>query len=72
MGLILDLVGVVLIYLFGISPKLDIEGQTNRVTGEINNDESSKANNYKKLSNIGLIILFVGFLFQLLSNFLKV
>jgi hypothetical protein len=72
LGLILDLGGVVLIYLFGIAPKLDIEGQTHRITGEIDYEEISKAKKYKNLSHCGLLILFAGFLLQLISNFLKV
>jgi len=72
LGLFLDLFGVVLIYLFGISPRLDIEGQSYRTTGEIDYYEKSKAKKYRNLSHCGLLILFVGFLLQLISNFMMV
>ncbi|KAF5068324.1 hypothetical protein DSECCO2_244200 [anaerobic digester metagenome] len=70
-GLSLDMIGVIIIFLFGISPKLDIEGQTNRVTGEINNDEVCKAKCYRYLSWTGLFLVFFGFFMQLLGQLTK-
>ena len=70
-GLSLDIIGVIFIFLFGISPKLDLEGNTYIVTGAINNDEIRKAKCYKKLSWAGLFLVFFGFFLQLLGYLIK-
>ncbi len=70
-GLSLDMIGVIFIFLFGISPKLDLEGHTYLITGAINDDEIRKAKCYKRLSWTGLILVFFGFFLQLLSYLIK-
>lgn len=70
-GLSLDMIGVILIFLFGISPRYDIEGQTYIVTGGINKKEIKKAKKFKRLSWFGLFLVFSGFLLQLLNYIIK-
>ena len=70
-GLSFDMIGVIIIFLFGISPKLDIEGQTYIITGAIDNAEIKKAKIYKRLSWTGLFLVFIGFFIQLLSYLIK-
>jgi ketopantoate hydroxymethyltransferase len=70
-GIALDMIGVIVIFFFGITPRLNIEGQTYRVTGEKNENEIRLAKIYKRISLSGLIIVFIGFLLQFISNLIK-
>lgn len=70
-GLALDMLGIIIIFFFGISPRLDIKGNTYRVSGEVDENEIRKAKIYKLLSWIGLILIFMGFLFQFIGNCIK-
>jgi len=38
-GIALDMIGVVVIFFFGIPPRIDIKGQVQRVTGEVSANE---------------------------------
>ena len=66
-GLTLDILGVILIFFYGISPLLDSEGRTYRTTGEIDEKEKRKTKRYKCISRIGLIMIIIGFMLQLLA-----
>lgn len=68
LGLILDALGALLIFIFGISPKLDRDGS---VCLAIGNDpkEKRKVEIYDFAANTGLLLLIFGFLLQLASNF---
>ena len=68
-GLFLDLIGVILIFIYSISPMLDENGTTYMVGEQNNNIEKKKVKTYKCLSRIGLILILIGFMFQLISNF---
>jgi ketopantoate hydroxymethyltransferase len=70
-GIALDMIGVIVIFFFGITPRLNIEGQTYRVAGEKNENEIRLAKIYKRISLSGLIIVFIGFLLQFISNLIK-
>jgi len=70
-GLGLDIIGVIIIFFFGISPKLDIKGETYRITGEIDENEIKITKKYKRFSWLGLILIFLGFLLQFISNFIR-
>jgi hypothetical protein len=66
-GLTLDMLGVVLIFFFGISPKLDTEGNIYIIAGQVDEQESKKAKMYKKFSWFGLALVFICFALQLLG-----
>jgi hypothetical protein len=69
-GLSLDIVGVLLLFFYGLPskfkkpPKLLLEGEITREARRKNAD-------IKFWSHLGLIFLIIGFIFQLLSNFIK-
>ena len=67
-GLTFNLLGVILIFIYGISPMIDIDGNTYRITGEKDENEIRKAKKYKCASRIGLILVFIGFICQLLGT----
>lgn len=64
-GLFLDIVGVVIIWKYGLPSKLAYEG----ISKSINIKYVEKQELYRKISRFGLISLIVGFGFQILSNF---
>ena len=69
-GLFFDIAGAILIFIFGLPPKIDAEGQTYLITGEINKEEKARAKKYKIFGNIGLGFLLAGFILQFVSNFI--
>ena len=69
-GLLLDIVGAILLLKFGIPNKVDPDGTTYRITSEIDNDEVEKAKLYQRWSNIAILLIVLGFLLQLISNFI--
>lgn len=66
-GLTLDVAGVILIFFYGISPMIDTDGNTYRISGEIDENEIKKAKKYKCASRLGLLLVIIGFIFQLVS-----
>ena len=63
-GLGLDILGVVVIWIFGIPNHLAYKGVQIRIKEETR----AKQERYRKISHLGLILLIAGFLFQLASN----
>jgi len=70
-GLILDIIGVVLIFFFGIPRKIDSSGYIFLAVEEEDEKEKKSGKLYNILSHLGLILVFIGFALQLLSNFMK-
>ncbi len=70
LGLIIDIIGVILIFCYGISPMLDVNGSVYFVSEQVDEDEKKKAMKYKSLSRLGLMMVIVGFILQLISNFI--
>ncbi len=70
-GLILDIVGVVMIWRYGLGEPLSREGKTYLITGQIDESEKAKAKWFDRLSKTGLALILGGFLLQLVSNFVK-
>lgn len=70
-GLIIDIIGVILIFLFGITPTLNLEGAVFLIAEQEDEKVKKKAKIYKGLSILGLILVFLGFVFQLIGNLIK-
>lgn len=68
-GLGLDIIGVILIFFFGIPPKIDREGYVHIIAEQTDVEEKRKVQLYDRLSNAALILIIVGFILQLASNF---
>ena len=68
LGLLLDIIGAILIWKYGLPKSLSREGEEAAL---IMSDESSraKAKKYNWFDHIGLALLVFGFVFQLISNF---
>lgn len=63
---IFGVVGTLLIFFFGIPPKVDPEGHINIICEQEDEREKKKGKFYKKIGNIGLMFLVLSFVFQLL------
>jgi hypothetical protein len=68
-GLICDIIGAFLIWRYGLPQEVSREGAVYLVTETFNEAEKTKAKRLDWLSRLGLLLLIVGFFFQLLSNF---
>ncbi len=72
-GLILDIVGVILLFKYGLPADVREKGGTIIIFGGGKRDEEAKREHryYRRMSRIGLGCLMVGFSLQLASNFLS-
>jgi hypothetical protein len=69
-GLILDFIGGILLFFYGIAPLLSKDGSMSLSTG---NGEylRRKAQRYEALSRLGVSLIVLGFVFQLLGNHIR-
>lgn len=69
-GLVLGIVGVLLIWRYGLPEHLSRTGAIHLILEQSDDHEASKANDYVWTSRLGLSVVLVGFGFQLASHFL--
>jgi hypothetical protein len=67
-GLVLDIFGVVLLFLYGLPPQISRTGTTYVTTEEIDEEEKKQAKKYVFRSWVALGLLVTGFLLQLIGN----
>ena len=70
LGLVLDIIGAMLLLKFGVPNKIDPSGTEYRVTSDVNSAEIEKARVYQRWSNFAILFIILGFLLQLISNFI--
>ena len=70
LGLFLDIIGAMLLFFFGLPPKIDRDGSINIITEQIDEGEKKKAEKYDLIGRSGLILLILGFALQLLAIWL--
>jgi len=70
LGLILDIIGALLLLKYGIPNKIDPEGHINLILEQEDEAEKEKAKVYKKWSDRAVRLIVLGFVVQLVSNFL--
>jgi len=70
-GLVLDIIGAMLLLKFGIPNKIDPEGTIHLIIGEKDTVEIEKGKRYKRWSNIAVFLIIIGFILQLISNFVQ-
>ena len=63
-GLVLDIVGVIILFKFGLPADIRRGGITHLITEQIDQEEADEAARYDRWSLVGLITLIVGFLVQ--------
>ena len=69
-GLVLDIAGVVLLFFFGLPSKVSPHRRAYRLLESSSEEPEEKFRLYKIMSNIGLILLILGFSFQIAGNYL--
>jgi hypothetical protein len=69
LGLLLDIVGAILIFKFGLPEPISREGYVHLILEQTDEQEKQKALNYDRWSKLGLSSLILGFCLQLVSNF---
>jgi len=69
-GLVLDIIGVWLLWRFGLPAEVSRRGATYLVTTQVNQDEIAKAKRYERWSWIALGTLTLGFLMQIIGNYM--
>jgi hypothetical protein len=69
-GLLCDIVGVILLFKFGLPDEVRRMGQSYIALEASDAAEIAKADRYDRFARIGLAAIIVGFILQLVSNFL--
>lgn len=69
-GLILDIIGVLLLWKFGIPETLSRSGHSFVFFAGISKDEVIKASRYNKYAKVALTLIIGGFALQFISDFL--
>ncbi|HEV8515128.1 MAG TPA: hypothetical protein VGQ59_17725 [Cyclobacteriaceae bacterium] len=69
-GLILDMIGVVLLFFFGLRSRLD-EDKPDSPMQILARKFDPREKQYKRLSSIGFILVFLGFVLQLMGAIMK-
>lgn len=68
-GLILDIVGVILLFRFGLPPDVSRSGG-NLLTWGVDEDEVKKGKRYDKISWTALAVIVLGFALQIVSTWM--
>lgn len=66
-GLILNILGTVLLYFFGLPNRVDPTGAVNIVGEGVDEEEVQRAKIYGRLSALALSLLGIGFVLQLIA-----
>ncbi len=69
-GLVLDIVGALLLWKFGLPAEISRSGTGTILLEGTDESEIALAKKYDRWAKVGLICLAVGFALQLISNFL--
>lgn len=69
LGLVLDILGVVLLFKFGLPASISRTGTSFLALEGEDKAERAKAQRYDFWARVGLALLIVGFLLQLISNY---
>ncbi len=69
-GLVLDIIGALMLWRYGLPAAVDPKGRSFIVTSDVDNDEVKTARRYLWLSRVGVASLVLGFALQLCSNWI--
>ena len=69
-GLALDIVGVVLLFRFGLPPDVRRGGTVSLILEQTDEDEARKAKRYDKFSYSALVMIVIGFLLQIVATWM--
>ncbi|MFA6608472.1 MAG: hypothetical protein WCT07_01005 [Candidatus Paceibacterota bacterium] len=66
-GAFCGLLGTIIIFFFGLPPKVDVDGNNYLLLQKTDEKEKVRARKYKKLSYFGLLLIALSFLLQILK-----
>jgi len=69
-GLIFDIIGILILWKFGLPKSISRTGAQFIITEETNEEEIAKAVKYDAFAKVGLVFIITGFILQLISNFI--
>ncbi len=61
------LLGSIILFFFGLPPKIDLEGHQHLILEQVDEEEMKKGKLFKKLGYLGLIFLTLSFLIQVIG-----
>ena len=67
-GLVVDIIGAVLLFKFGLPDSINRKGHIYLITEQNNPEEERKCQQYDRFGKLGLIFIIIGFLLQVISN----
>ncbi len=70
-GLVLDIAGIGLLFWFGLPAMMAVSGEVRVVGKHVDLEEIREHRRYRRWSRVGLSLLILGFLLQILSNFMQ-
>lgn len=70
-GLILDIVAGLILFRFGLPEKIDTEGHVAILQEQDDEEQIKKGKLFKAWSKFGIVLLTLGFVFQLASNYIS-
>ena len=71
LGLSFDIIGVCLLFKFGLPENISREGYNYMAWDNNNYKEKQKAKFYDRMSFVALFFIVIGFVFQIISNYLE-
>ena len=69
-GLGFNIIGAIILYKFGLPPRIDLEGHIHFIAEQVDEAEITLGKRYRCLSNVAVGLLILGFATQLVSNYL--
>lgn len=69
-GLAFDIIGAMLMWKYGLPEQISRDGAVNIVVENVDNTEKEKAHRYDCNAGYGIFLLVIGFVLQLVSNYL--
>lgn len=70
-GLVLDIIGAIFLFIYGVPEHIDKYGHIFIISDDIDEGEKMKWRKYDCWAKFGVGLLILGFVLQLLSNFLN-
>lgn len=70
LGLIFDIIGVIILFKFGLPSDVNKYGEVSLLLEDNDTDEIKKWRRYDCWSKIGLISILFGFILQIVSNYI--
>ena len=68
-GLVLDIIGVILLWKFGLPESINRQGHSYICWDGVDTEEINKAAKYDKLAKLALTLIILGFVLQFISDF---